>query len=174
MEKYLTVRHQKETKTCVSICVINCIEYILRTHKVAITFPNDIFHNVPPTKPVCGVKNGLRVAVQKGYLLTFGVVPRNLDTVRGLLLHVPVIASVKLDNGEHAITLVSYDAKKKSFKFLNSWGDKWKNRGYHEIEPEYITDRPMYVCTRIKYYNKVYDISEKLENIKGVEYVNFT
>lgn len=40
--------------------------------------------------------------------------------------------------GGHAICIVAYDKKKKLFKFKNSWGTNWGNRGYGLLSYDYL------------------------------------
>ena len=42
--------------------------------------------------------------------------------------------------GGHAILLVGYDDKTKVFKFQNSWGVEWGDKGYGYIPYDYVTD----------------------------------
>lgn len=42
--------------------------------------------------------------------------------------------------GGHAVLLVGYDDKTKVFKFQNSWGVGWGDKGYGYIPYDYITD----------------------------------
>jgi C1A family cysteine protease len=42
--------------------------------------------------------------------------------------------------GGHAICIVGYDDKKKTFKFLNSWGNGWGDKGYGYLPYDYIRD----------------------------------
>ena len=42
--------------------------------------------------------------------------------------------------GGHAILLVGYDDDKKIFKFQNSWGTSWGDKGYGYIPYDYILD----------------------------------
>lgn len=42
--------------------------------------------------------------------------------------------------GGHAVLLVGYDDKTKVFKFQNSWGVEWGDKGYGYIPYDYITD----------------------------------
>jgi len=44
-------------------------------------------------------------------------------------------------SGWHAIILMGYDEAKKMFKFRNSWGTDWGNRGYGWISYDYFLSR---------------------------------
>ncbi|CAM3303734.1 C1 family peptidase [Paenibacillus taichungensis] len=43
-----------------------------------------------------------------------------------------------ISNGGHAICIVGYDNTTKRFKFKNSWGDGWGERGYGYLPYEYM------------------------------------
>ena len=45
--------------------------------------------------------------------------------------------------GGHAILLVGYDDNKKVFKFQNSWGTAWGDKGYGYIPYDYILDNTL-------------------------------
>lgn len=45
--------------------------------------------------------------------------------------------------GGHAILLVGYDDNKKVFKFQNSWGIEWGDKGYGYIPYDYILDNTL-------------------------------
>lgn len=57
----------------------------------------------------------------------YGVIPMPNTTKEELL-------------GGHAILLVGYDDKTKVFKFQNSWGVEWGDKGYGYIPYDYVTD----------------------------------
>jgi C1A family cysteine protease len=42
--------------------------------------------------------------------------------------------------GGHAILLIGYDDKTKVFKFQNSWGVGWGDKGYGYIPYDYVLD----------------------------------
>lgn len=41
--------------------------------------------------------------------------------------------------GGHAVTIVGYDDSNKTFKFINSWSDKWGDKGYGYIDYKWFT-----------------------------------
>ncbi len=45
--------------------------------------------------------------------------------------------------GGHAVMMVGYDDNKKRVKCLNSWGDKWGNKGYFTLPYEYVTKKQL-------------------------------
>lgn len=47
----------------------------------------------------------------------------------------------------HAITLTGYDDEFKSFKFINSWGEDWGDRGYGYISYDFLTH-----CPKVEFY----------------------
>ena len=42
--------------------------------------------------------------------------------------------------GGHAISIVGYDDSKKQFKFLNSWGAAWGEKGFGYVSYDYMKD----------------------------------
>ena len=60
--------------------------------------------------------------------------------------------------GGHAITIVGYDDITQRFKFVNSWGRGWGNRGYGYIPYNYVLDRSLtdelYVLQSINFKKK--------------------
>jgi C1A family cysteine protease len=63
----------------------------------------------------------------------------------------PVHVSNDLINGGHAILIIGYDDKTKLFKFLNSWGSSWGDRGYGYLHYEDLVRRTgqLYVIGKI-------------------------
>jgi C1A family cysteine protease len=41
--------------------------------------------------------------------------------------------------GAHAIVIVGYDDEKHMFKFVNSWGNKWGDKGFGYLSYDYFT-----------------------------------
>lgn len=89
---------------------------------------------------------------------------KNLDQVRGALAQGhPVIIGANLNPGfhnlrrgqvwsagpptadekrsGHAFTIVGYDDRRKHFKFINSWGSEWGNRGYGQMDYDTFKNR---------------------------------
>ena len=42
--------------------------------------------------------------------------------------------------GLHAVTVVGYDANKKAFLMVNSWGEKWGNKGFLWLSEDFLKD----------------------------------
>lgn len=53
---------------------------------------------------------------------------------------IPMPGRRELYQGGHAICMVGYDEKKKLFKFKNSWGTVWGDRGYGYLPYAYMID----------------------------------
>ena len=53
---------------------------------------------------------------------------------------VPVPAKGSTIVGGHAIVLVGYDDKTQRFKFANSWGTDWGDKGFGYLPYAYLTD----------------------------------
>ena len=60
--------------------------------------------------------------------------------------------------GGHAICIVGYDDKLKIFKFKNSWGAKWADKGYGYLPYEYIK----------KYCSDAWSATDLIENPKAL------
>jgi C1A family cysteine protease len=61
----------------------------------------------------------------------------NNNSINKGVISIPNINNEQLLGG-HAILLVGYDDKTKVFKFQNSWGEEWGDKGYGYIPYEYI------------------------------------
>ena len=44
------------------------------------------------------------------------------------------------NNGLHAVTIVGYDADKKAFLMVNSWTERWGNKGFLWLSEDFIKD----------------------------------
>ena len=53
---------------------------------------------------------------------------------------VPIPKDGENNLGGHAILIVGYDDDKKCFKFRNSWGESWGDKGYGYIPYNYLTN----------------------------------
>lgn len=62
--------------------------------------------------------------------------PEKLPNKNGILKPIDV-NNIK---GGHAVVIVGFDDTKSVFKFLNSWGTKWGDKGYGYLPYEYIQD----------------------------------
>ncbi len=94
-----------------------------------------------------------------------------IDNIKKYLeKNIPVIISLKIrgsgiksgilntenadpGNGKHCMLLIGWDDIKKEFDILNSWGEKWGNKGFGKISYEYINDKNL--CKFVRCYPKV-------------------
>ena len=104
-----------------------------------------------------------------------------LEMKRSLLINGPFIAGVKVFKswftkkvessglipvpkrndklmGGHAICIIGYDDRLKIFKFKNSWGVKWADRGYGYLPYEYMK----------KYCSDAWSATDLIENPKAL------
>jgi hypothetical protein len=99
----------------------------------------------PPVEPP-----GLDLIAREYRLNTYYRRVRAVTDCRAVLVHMPVAAAVTITDdwrnavqgripqlqrpyvptGNHSILLVGYDDQKREFKFQNSWGIKWGDRGF--------------------------------------------
>lgn len=104
-----------------------------------------------------------------------------IEMKRSLLVNGPFLAGVKVFNswfsqrvqksglvplpkknetviGGHAVCIVGYDEKKKLFRFKNSWGKGWADKGYGHLHYGYIS----------KYCTDAWSATDLIENPKAL------
>ena len=86
--------------------------------------------------------NSLKTALYNGFPIVFGIsVYESFESESVAKTGVvPMPSHTERCLGGHAILLVGYDVRYKSFKFRNSWGTGWGAGGYGFLPFEYVTN----------------------------------
>ena len=81
----------------------------------------------------------IKAELARGHSVITGVdVNREFFRLRGR----QVWNSKREPEGGHAITLVGYNEKGQYFKFINSWGSRWGDRGYGRLAYDALLNQP--------------------------------
>jgi C1A family cysteine protease len=93
-------------------------------------------------RPVSGTLAQLKQALANGYPIVFAMdiyesFESSTVAKKGI---VPMPKKCEKSLGGHAMLIVGYDDKQKSFIVRNSWGDSWGLAGYCYIPYKYITN----------------------------------
>lgn len=82
----------------------------------------------------------LKRCLANGYPFMFGVVVYGsfMDEAAGATGIIPMPGMFESTEGGHAILCVGYDDHKQLFKFQNSWGTGWGDRGYGYLPYHYM------------------------------------
>lgn len=102
----------------------------------------EAYHNklVGPVTIADGDLVGLKSRLVQGYPVAFGIVafPGLESHSAARTGHVPLPSLGEKPIGGHAILLVGYDALAGTYRFRNSWGPSWGDRGYGTLDEHYI------------------------------------
>ena len=82
------------------------------------------------------------MCIHEGYPFAFGVTLfeefESDEVARTGIVSMPTSTSKPI--GGHAILCVGYNDTKKTFKVLNSWSDRWGDKGYCYFPYDYLTN----------------------------------
>lgn len=70
-----------------------------------------------------------------------------METKTPTVIDIPSAAILQEKVYHHAITLVGYDDEKMRFKFINSWGEDWGEKGFGYLTYGFVTEFPMAAFT---------------------------
>lgn len=100
-------------------------------------------HHVVSAQRLSGTLDDLRQTLVDGNPIVFGVEVyssfESATSAKTGVIPMPNVAHETLEGG-HAICLVGYDDTKQLFKFRNSWGTGWGDRGYGYLPYAYVTN----------------------------------
>lgn len=98
------------------------------------------YHKITSYRSVPVDVNAIRSALAQGFPVVFGVAIFNsfYSSRRG---DIPMPGPREAMLGGHAMLMVGYDDATQRFKFRNSWGTSWGNKGYGTIPYGYAGSR---------------------------------
>lgn len=77
--------------------------------------------------------------------------PSIMETTKG---YIPMPKLGEKPEGGHALCIVGYDDRKSLFKFKNSWGEDWGDKGYGYLSYEYMENYMMDAWTMVDIVEK--------------------
>lgn len=90
--------------------------------------------------------NNIKNVLVSGYPIIFGIqIFNSFETEEVMKTGIVPIPNKKNDSllGGHAILLVGYNDETKKFKIMNSWGSEVGQKGYFELDYDYVLDKDL-------------------------------